>query len=146
MPLCPVGPAGDLWLKGITLIQTTAKTAHFNIVKPELWILLVPGSDLHGMEGCLVSPWLHEWRCFRVSRTYSTPDPCRGTTVSRGIWFLMSGTQCCGQEVGDWNQVWRGIVCPDGFNSRNTIERVLSAPNCWLCVGPQQHPAITANS
>ena len=96
-------PAGDLRVRGAVLIQNIDKTAaHFSEVKPEVGISSMLGSDLHEMEECLVSPWLHEpvWRCFRVSDPgafqslnfshYSTPDLCKGTRVSGEIWFLIS--------------------------------------------------------
>lgn len=114
--------AGDPWVKGAVLIQNIDKTAaHFNKVKPEVGISLMWGSDLREMEECLVSPWLHEpvWRCFRVSDPgtfqslnffhYSTPDPCKGATVSREIWFLILG--------------WQTVVCLEVWQLEPGFER-----------------------
>lgn len=61
--LCEVQlvPAGDLWVKGAVLIQNIDETAaHFSKVKHEVRISSMLESDLHEMEECLVSPWLHE--------------------------------------------------------------------------------------
>lgn len=134
--LCEMQLAGDFWVKGAVLIQNIDITAaHFSEVKPEFEIPSMLGSDLYEMEECLVSPWLHEpvWRCLRVSVPgtfqslnfchYSTPDLCKGTTVSREIWFLiLGGKQCYDQRFGNWGQVFRVIVCPGGFDSRNRTE------------------------